>query len=83
MGKIVEYNDFVADVMSALNDKPKNWRKGQFVFNYIDEKYGVSRIVQFDGKDACDCFYDDSKINEFIDKCWHTYFRIMGEIGVV
>lgn len=44
--------------------KPNNWRQGQFVFNYIDEVYGVARIVQF--HDGVDCFYDDSKIDEFL-----------------
>jgi hypothetical protein len=44
---------------------PKNWRKGQFVFNRIDELFKVARIVQF--KDGIDCFYLDSKIDEFIN----------------
>lgn len=43
---------------------PKWSRKGQFVFNYIDEHYGVAREVQF--LDHVDCFYDDSQIDEFI-----------------
>lgn len=47
--------------------KPKNWRKGQFVFNYIDKTYGVARIVQFN--DGVDCFYNDDKIDEFLTHC--------------
>ena len=45
-------------------EKPKNWRDGQFVFNMVNELYGVARIVQF----CCgvDCYYDDSKIDEFL-----------------
>lgn len=29
------------EVMIESQNKPKQWRLGQFVFNYIDEKYGV------------------------------------------
>ena len=50
-------------------EKPIHWRKGQFVFNTIDSLYGVARIVQFN--DKIDCFYDDSKINQFINACYN------------
>jgi hypothetical protein len=43
---------------------PKNWRKGQFVFNYINSYYGVARYVQFNK--GVDCFYIDENIDEFI-----------------
>lgn len=52
------------EVMTKSINKPKSWRLGQFVFNYIDEKYGVSRIVQFN--DKVDCFYDDKNIDNFL-----------------
>lgn len=45
--------------------KPNYIRKGQHVFNYIDRKYNVARDVQF--LDKIDCFYDDSKIDMFVD----------------
>lgn len=46
---------------------PKNWRKGQSVFNYIDNVYGgVARIIQF--KYGIDCFYNDDNIEEFLNK---------------
>lgn len=45
--------------------KPPQWRKGQFVFNYIDEIYGIARDIQF--KDNVDCFYNDDKIDEFLE----------------
>lgn len=55
-------------VMSAMDTmKPKYWRKGQFVFNYIDENYGVARTVQFE--DRVDCFFCDDEIDDFIEKC--------------
>lgn len=46
---------------------PPTWRKGQFVFNRVDDLYGIARDVQF--IDHVDCFYDNNKINEFIDAC--------------
>lgn len=50
-----------------LEEKPKEWRKGQAIFNYIDMKYNVAREAQF--RYGIDCFYDDKKIDTFIDKC--------------
>ena len=50
-------------------EKPSHWREGQFVFNTIDSLYGVARIVQFN--DGIDCFYDNSKINQFIIACYN------------
>lgn len=46
--------------------KPKGWRDGQFVFNMIDDIYGVARIVQFNH--GVDCFYDDDEIEKFFVK---------------
>lgn len=50
-------------------EKPSNWRDGQFVFNTIDRLYGVARAVQFN--DRIDCFYDNSKIDQFIIACYN------------
>lgn len=49
------------------NEIPEWSRKGQFVFNYMDKVYGVARAVQFE--DRVDCFYADSKIDLFLEKC--------------
>lgn len=46
-------------------EKPKEWREGQFVFNMVDELYGVARIVQF--HENVDCFHNDSKIGKFLE----------------
>ena len=62
------FEEFRTDVLTAMKDKPKEWRNGQFVFNYIDSKYGVARYVQF--YEGVDCFYDDSKIEEFITRSY-------------
>lgn len=58
------YEDLYNEVYSAMEDKPNHWRKGQFVFNYIDQKYRVARAVQF--VDGVDCFYNDDAIEQFI-----------------
>lgn len=55
------------EIYNWMPNKPKNWREGQAVFNYIDEVYGVARIAQFQHR--VDCFYDDSKIDAFIETC--------------
>lgn len=45
---------------------PHRWRHGQFVFNRVEELFGeVARKVQF--IDHIDCFYDDTKIDRFLD----------------
>ena len=67
---MINYDDFKEDVLTSMKNKPKDWRDGQFVFNYINEKYGVARYVQF--IEGIDCFYRDDKIDQFIDKCYVT-----------
>lgn len=58
--------------------RPEHLRKGQYIFNWIDEHYqipkqfnfkncSIARQVQF--IDKIDCFHDDSKIDEFLDAC--------------
>lgn len=56
------------EVYLAMENKPQQWRDGQFVFNYIEDYYGdIARKVQFN--DHIDCFYDDSVIDKFLEKC--------------
>ena len=60
--------EFDKEIQEVIENRPEWSRKGQVVFNYIDCKYGVARIAQFNhGKD---CFYDDKRIPEFVDCCW-------------
>lgn len=54
------------EIYAWIPEKPKNWREGQAVFNYVDLNYSVARFVQFE--DNIDCFYDDSQIDAFIIK---------------
>lgn len=61
-----------------LNKRPSHIRKGQYIFNWIDQHFqipeqfnfknsSIAREVQF--VDKIDCFYDDSKIDKFLDAC--------------
>ena len=65
--------EFKDDVYSGIKELPENWRKGQKVFNYIDNKYGVARIVQF--HDGVDCFYNDKIIDKFIEESHKRYIE--------
>jgi hypothetical protein len=60
----ITFDTLKNEVMIAMGNKPKQWRKGQFVFNYIDEVYGIARHVQF--VDNVDCFYLDDQIDSFL-----------------
>ena len=61
------FDELKNEVMTAMENKPKQWRNGQFVFNYIDEHYGVARRAQFEKH--VDCFYNDDVIDDFIKTC--------------
>lgn len=58
------FEEFVANVMTLVKECPKNWRKGQSVFNIVDAEYDVARDVQF--IDGIDCFYNDEQIESFL-----------------
>lgn len=58
--------ELLLEVVTASQSRPEYIRFGQFVFNYIEEHYGVARQVQF--IDDVDCFYRDDKVLEFLDK---------------
>lgn len=65
---------FKETILENLKNKPKEWRDGQFIFNHIDEYFKVARTVQY--IDSIDCFYNDNKIDKFIEAC---YERITGK----
>lgn len=64
------YEEFRSDVLSYATNRPKNWRFGQAVFNYIDQKYKVARYVQF--VENMDCFYDDSNVEAFMFRSYEV-----------
>lgn len=61
-------SDFLNEIDIAIDDKPRYWRRGQAVFNYIDSKYGIAREVQFSR--GIDCFYNDDMIGAFVDAAY-------------
>lgn len=69
----MSYEEFENDVLEGIKKYPKDWRRGQSVFNYIDETYGVARTVQF--RDKIDCFYNDNNIEKFIRKS----YKVLGD----
>lgn len=62
--------EFNAIIGEAIKQMPSSWHKGQKVFNAIDREFGVARIVQFEC--GVDCFFDDSKIDEFKEKAYEV-----------
>ena len=61
----MDFGEFKKEVIDfATKQCPTEWRRGQAVFNYIDQKYNVARSVQF--IDNVDCFYNDEAIDQFI-----------------
>ena len=69
--------EFTKLVWDNVSTSPKSWRKGQAVFNVIDDLFGVARIVQF--VDHIDCFYNDEAINDFIDASWDRINMVLTE----
>ena len=66
----ITYDNFRNTILHLMEtEKLKQWRNGQFVFNYIESVYGqVARISQF--RDGIDCFYNDENIDAFIKNCY-------------
>ena len=67
------YKDFRKEVLDFLKDKPKEWRDGQAVFNYVNEKYQVARYVQF--MEGVDCYYNDKIIESFIKASYEAILK--------
>lgn len=69
--------EFFEEIDVALLDREPHIREGQFVFNYIERKYGsVAReVIEIDG---VDCFYMDRDIIKFL-KCVHKRLNSNGD----
>lgn len=65
---IMTKEQFKQDILEKVKRCPKEWRKGQSVFNIVDKQYTIARMVQF--HDNVDCFYNDKQIDNFLD---HVY----------
>lgn len=61
---MVTFEEYKKECLKVAEQRPSHIRKGQAIFNYVDEKYGVAREAQF--KHHIDCFYLDEKIDEFL-----------------
>jgi len=61
--------DFLDEIENVIRNKPDNFREGQAVFNYIDEKYHIAREIQF--RKGVDCFYNDKNIKSFINEAYN------------
>ncbi len=60
---------FYADIMHSVFEKPRYWRNGQAIYNYINVKYNhISDLIRDEYN--INCFYDDSQIMTFIDKAY-------------
>lgn len=59
-------NDSIRFVLfEKLKDKPQEWRDGQAIMNYASELY-PKEVEVLSGTNV-DCFYDDQKIESFIE----------------
>lgn len=65
----MSFEEFKKEVYDAVEARPDFIRKGQAVFNYVDGTFGAARAAQFEY--GVDCFYNDNKINDFLDICYH------------
>lgn len=68
---MISLKKFKDNIEEGIKNYPTYWRKGQKVFNFIDENYGVARAVQFE--DRIDCFYNDNNIKDFINAAYERY----------
>ena len=69
-----EFKSNIKTAAGIIREKyPGVLRKGQSIFNEADKYNHVARIVQFDY--GIDCFYDDTMIEPFLDKCWEIYHQ--------
>ena len=75
--------EFKSKIKTAAAIERKKYpmlREGQAVFNETDKYNHVARIVQFDY--GVDCFYDDTMIEPFLDKCWEIYHQTFEKYNV-
>lgn len=70
----MKYDEFKQSLLNeVIKTKPKQFRLGQAVFNYVDDKYGIARDVQFE--DHIDCFYIDDNIEPFLKSVFNRLYK--------
>lgn len=62
---------FLRKIYEEAKKTQPTQRKGQSIFNATELLYQVGRVVQM--HNGIDCFYDDNKINQFLDLAYDTY----------
>ena len=69
------FTEFVNDVYTKTAEYPSCIRRGQGVFNAVEEVFGseVARNVQF--IEGIDCFYNDNAISEFLTVAYWWYLK--------
>lgn len=69
------FTEFANDVYTTAAEYPACIRKGQGVFNAVEELFGsqVARNVQF--VEGVDCFYNDNAISEFLTVAYWWYLK--------
>lgn len=70
------YEEFRDECLAVAKNRQSHIRKGQSIFNYVDEKYNVAREAQF--KHGIDCYYLDEKIDEFI-QCTYNILKDLND----
>lgn len=65
--------DFYRLITLAVTEKPKYWRVGQAVFNFIDHKYHIAEKIRDEYN--VDCYYDDDQSRNFIDLAHKLIFE--------
>ena len=74
----MKYDEFKQSILNeVIKTKPKRFRLGQAIFNYVDDKYGIARDVQFE--DHIDCFYIDDNIEQFLKSVFN---RLQKDINI-
>lgn len=62
------FEEFKSQIIARAKEYPSYIRKGQGIFNAVDELTGVARVVQFD--DHIDCYHNDENIDAFLEASW-------------
>lgn len=68
-------DDFIKTICNMADQRPKDIRYGQSVYNNVDQYFGVAQKAISDNNEA-DCFYNDKNVGLFLDKCWDVIEEI-------
>ena len=72
------YEEFKAKIIARAKEYPPYIRKGQGIFNAVDELTGVARAVQFE--DHIDCYHNDENIDAFLEASWERVDELLKQI---